>query len=417
MKKILNGFVTLLVLMAVSSCAGSSRAVSSNSYAQDNVSLLSVGTLYTPAISVDGKKINRRTDVVVAFKNNFLKINPGERTITVGDGKRSGSTTFIFEPDRYYSIDIHSFLPKISFSFIDTTDLVLRGVGGTYDMFSEAEKRAGITRLSNGIGKVRAPNGKSNDNFGVHNYSPNHTDFTTIRIIASDGLLVVKEINGETVTWYGDNKGGVVVFPSGKKALTLNYLAPRPEFNFSGFAELGSRGVIELVVASISAIADAAKKAKADQRDTSNIKLNYEFFPGAEYEIRFVKSKLKNGPYAEVEIIPKKGYPRGQTRGRGAVPSYDDIKAAAAAEEAAKTAAAAAWEASKTQISYIVAVGGRQTGPYSYDELRQLASKGQLTKNTLVWKEGMPQWAAAGTVDELAGIWSSVPPPLPPPLP
>ena len=29
-------------------------------------------------------------------------------------------------------------------------------------------------------------------------------------------------------------------------------------------------------------------------------------------------------------------------------------------------------------------------------------------------REGMQQWAAAGTVDELSGIWASVPPPLPP---
>ena len=388
------GLITLLIL--VSSCAVSSRAVSSNSYTQDNVSLLFIGTLWPSAFSVDGQTVNKKTDIVEAYKNNFVKINPGEHTITVGNGKRSGSGTFTFGPGRYYYIDFHSFVPKASFSFIDKTDLVLRGVGGAYDMFSVVEKKVGITRLSNGIGKVRAPTGKSSFNFGVHNYSPNHSDFTTIRIIASDGILVVQDINGETVYWAGNNKGGVVVIPSGKKELILNYLAPRPGFNFTEFAEVGSRNELALVVASIGAIVNAAKRAKADERDTSNIKLNYEFFPGAEYEIKFVRSKTKNGPYAEVEVIPKKGYPRGQTSGRGVVLSA---------------------ETAKMQISYNVVVGGRQTGPYSYDELRQMASKGELTKNTLVWKEGMPQWAAAETVDELAGIWTSVPPPLPPPLP
>lgn len=71
----------------------------------------------------------------------------------------------------------------------------------------------------------------------------------------------------------------------------------------------------------------------------------------------------------------------------------------------------------KMQSMYTVAIKGKQTGPHSYDELRQFALKGDLTKDTLVWKEGMRQWAAAGTIDEFANIWSSVPPPLPPPLP
>ena len=45
--------------------------------------------------------------------------------------------------------------------------------------------------------------------------------------------------------------------------------------------------------------------------------------------------------------------------------------------------------------------------------LQQQASTGQFNRNTLVWKNGMPQWAKAGDVPELAPLFANVPPPLP----
>jgi len=71
---------------------------------------------------------------------------------------------------------------------------------------------------------------------------------------------------------------------------------------------------------------------------------------------------------------------------------------------------------------YYVAVNGQRTGPYDTSGLKSLIEKGELTRNSLVWKEGMSNWAAAGTVAELAPLLASVPPPLPasqqpPPLP
>jgi hypothetical protein len=38
---------------------------------------------------------------------------------------------------------------------------------------------------------------------------------------------------------------------------------------------------------------------------------------------------------------------------------------------------------------YYVAVNGQSTGPYDASGLRQLIDRGQLTRNSLVWKEGM----------------------------
>jgi hypothetical protein len=48
------------------------------------------------------------------------------------------------------------------------------------------------------------------------------------------------------------------------------------------------------------------------------------------------------------------------------------------------------------------------------DELRQRASSGDLTPETLVWKQGMAAWAPAAQVDELSPLFAAAPPPLPP---
>jgi hypothetical protein len=43
----------------------------------------------------------------------------------------------------------------------------------------------------------------------------------------------------------------------------------------------------------------------------------------------------------------------------------------------------------------------QQLGPVSWEKLRQLASSGGLDKTDLVWREGMPQWQKATTVEGL----------------
>src|SRR5689334_13316987 len=62
---------------------------------------------------------------------------------------------------------------------------------------------------------------------------------------------------------------------------------------------------------------------------------------------------------------------------------------------------------------YHVAQGQAQTGPFDIGALQQQASTGQINRNALVWKNGMPQWAKAGDVPELASLFANVPPPLP----
>lgn len=78
------------------------------------------------------------------------------------------------------------------------------------------------------------------------------------------------------------------------------------------------------------------------------------------------------------------------------------------------------FEAPKPEVQLHVAIGGKQYGPYNYDVCKQLVDRGQLTPQTLVWKQGMPSWAAASTVPELNGLFmppaQAAPelPPLPP---
>ena len=108
--------------------------------------------------------------------------------------------------------------------------------------------------------------------------------------------------------------------------------------------------------------------------------------------------------------------------------SMSDVPSTAAAEEAVVASApptpepvvpggaAAAQTPLNLNISgYFVNLNGQPAGPLSGPELRELINHGQLTRDTLVWKEGMPNWAPAWTGPEVAPLFASaVPPPLPP---
>jgi hypothetical protein len=55
---------------------------------------------------------------------------------------------------------------------------------------------------------------------------------------------------------------------------------------------------------------------------------------------------------------------------------------------------------------YSLSINGQTYGPYGMDQLPQMVQQGTLTGETLVWKEGMAQWAAAGAVQELSPLFS-----------
>lgn len=65
-------------------------------------------------------------------------------------------------------------------------------------------------------------------------------------------------------------------------------------------------------------------------------------------------------------------------------------------------------------VQFYAAVNGQQQGPFTPQILQQMVQQGSLTRDTLVWKQGMPAWTKAGEIAELSTLFGSVPPPLPP---
>lgn len=56
-----------------------------------------------------------------------------------------------------------------------------------------------------------------------------------------------------------------------------------------------------------------------------------------------------------------------------------------------------------------------QVGPIKEEQLRELASFGGVTRETLVWRPGLAQWVRAGDLPELSGLFDRSVPPAPPP--
>jgi hypothetical protein len=107
----------------------------------------------------------------------------------------------------------------------------------------------------------------------------------------------------------------------------------------------------------------------------------------------------KTGPYAldVLKQMAQNGTLTGNTQvWKAGMPEW--VKAETVPEIAALLASAPA--------AYYVAVNGAKTGPYTLDVLKQMAQNGSLTGNTQVWKAGMPEWVKAGTVPEIAGLFT-----------
>lgn len=66
-----------------------------------------------------------------------------------------------------------------------------------------------------------------------------------------------------------------------------------------------------------------------------------------------------------------------------------------------------------TAAQYYLVLNGQQAGPFDAGTLRQYVQGGQLTRETLVWKPGMPDWMPAAQAAELTMLFG--PPPVPPP--
>jgi hypothetical protein len=66
-----------------------------------------------------------------------------------------------------------------------------------------------------------------------------------------------------------------------------------------------------------------------------------------------------------------------------------------------------------SQVQFYIALNGQQTGPFDMVVLQQMVQSGQMTRDSLVWKQGMASWDAAGQITEISALFGAVPPPLP----
>lgn len=65
---------------------------------------------------------------------------------------------------------------------------------------------------------------------------------------------------------------------------------------------------------------------------------------------------------------------------------------------------------------YHVVINGAAAGPFDLATLCGMATAGDLTPSSLVWKEGMADWAPVSSVAGLAVLFNSggaTPPPVP----
>ena len=65
-------------------------------------------------------------------------------------------------------------------------------------------------------------------------------------------------------------------------------------------------------------------------------------------------------------------------------------------------------------IQVFIAVAGSQYGPFDYETCRTMVENKRLTEHSLVWMQGMAAWTPAGQVPQLASLFVSNLPPIPP---
>jgi membrane protease subunit (stomatin/prohibitin family) len=62
---------------------------------------------------------------------------------------------------------------------------------------------------------------------------------------------------------------------------------------------------------------------------------------------------------------------------------------------------------------YFIGENGARSGPFDSGTILSRIGAGTVTADTLLWKQGMTDWAKAGTFAEFAPLFAATPPPLP----
>ena len=70
-----------------------------------------------------------------------------------------------------------------------------------------------------------------------------------------------------------------------------------------------------------------------------------------------------------------------------------------------------------SSFSFYALIDNKQYGPYDKIQFKRLVDNDMVTRDTLVWKEGMEQWLAAKNVPEMEEFFPQQDPSTPPPPP
>lgn len=65
------------------------------------------------------------------------------------------------------------------------------------------------------------------------------------------------------------------------------------------------------------------------------------------------------------------------------------------------------------QPIFYVVLGGKSVGPLATSELARLIAERRVTKETYVWRPGMPDWQLAESIQEVLKLVALTPPPIP----
>ena len=67
---------------------------------------------------------------------------------------------------------------------------------------------------------------------------------------------------------------------------------------------------------------------------------------------------------------------------------------------------------SEPQRLYYAVIDGRQAGPFSEAEIGRLLNEKRISRETLIWHQGLSQWQPAQDVPEIMRVIVLSPPPL-----
>lgn len=64
-------------------------------------------------------------------------------------------------------------------------------------------------------------------------------------------------------------------------------------------------------------------------------------------------------------------------------------------------------------VQYFVLINNQQNGPHTIESIKMLIGQNQINRETLVWKQGMSEWAIIMDQDDLKVLFGQTPPPPP----